>query len=253
MTMARSLPRTAVHPQPGNARPSGEARSATSHACSSGRPRRCRGTVCAAASPPLLGCFADRLVRKWPAAAATTAIPSPRQRSASSQVSPSTVARAALEWTIPASPWWGESVRLTIPPPAGFHRPFGGRLDHGQRAADVEPPDGPPALRGDPFRGNEVLAAGAVDQGCRGRDARAPSRRSASAPWRPRMSPATVEIAPPTSSAAASSPSGRRPAMTTRAPQRTSSAAVSLPSPVPPPVTSATRPASMSGAKMAEG
>jgi hypothetical protein len=63
-----------------------------------------------------------------------------------------------------------------------------------------------------------------------------------------RMSPATHEH--PRSEAAAASTSSRRPAMTTEAPQASSSFAVAFPKPVPPPVTIAARPRSISAVKI---
>src|SRR3954451_1621381 len=64
------------------------------------------------------------------------------------------------------------------------------------------------------------------------------------------MSPHTHDTRPPRAAAASASTSSRRPAITTEAPQATSSAAAWRPRFVPPPVTSATRPASRSDRKM---
>src|SRR5436305_10793945 len=66
------------------------------------------------------------------------------------------------------------------------------------------------------------------------------------------MSAATHEHASPISAAAASSTSGRRPAITTRAPHRISSAAAAFPRFVPPPVTITTRPSSAPSANTRE-
>ena len=67
-----------------------------------------------------------------------------------------------------------------------------------------------------------------------------------------RMSPATSEQRSPISAAGLASTSSRRPAITTCAPAAASSIAACLPRLVPPPVTSTTRPASASGAKICE-
>src|SRR4051794_29707783 len=84
---------------------------------------------------------------------------------------------------------------------------------------------------------------------------RRPKRSSAkptmrSAETGSRTSPATQEA--PMAEAAEASTSSRRPQITTDAPQRTSSAAAARPSPVPPPVTSTTRPSSRPGAETSE-
>src|SRR5215207_3090156 len=68
-----------------------------------------------------------------------------------------------------------------------------------------------------------------------------------------RTSPDTAQHPFPMSAVASSRTSGRRPATTTCAPAAASSIDAAFPRPVPPPVTRTTRPASASGAKIAEG
>src|SRR5437588_2039006 len=88
---------SSVTVEPLNARPSGEASSVTSQACSSTAPRRCRGTERAAPSLTVWGYFLVTSVAKCPAATAVTDTPDSCQRAASSRVSASTDARAAPE------------------------------------------------------------------------------------------------------------------------------------------------------------
>ena len=192
-------------------------------------------------------------VSKWPAAAATTAIPSAAHSRASSRVRPSVAARAALEWTIPVSPWCGERVTLTIaPPPAG-------RIARSAAARAMF--SVPPTLRLNTARQplGSIASAGAkyCPPALLTNTSRRPwrSRTASTMRWAPsgsRMSPGNAEASSPISPTAASSTSVRRPAMATVAPHAASSRAAALPRPVPPPVTSATRPASIVSAKMRE-
>ena len=69
---------SSVMTEPESARPSGDAASATSQACSSSRPRRWSGTVRAAARQTGSGYLRSDAVSKWPAASASTAMPSAR-------------------------------------------------------------------------------------------------------------------------------------------------------------------------------
>ncbi len=68
----------------------------------------------------------------------------------------------------------------------------------------------------------------------------------------PVAAPAAAPASSPISATAASSTSARRPAIVTPAPQRASSSALALPRPVPPPVTSATRPPSSPAANTSD-
>ena len=56
-------------------------------------------------------------VAKWPAASAVSLMPKRAHSIDSTRVRFSTAARAAEECAMPGSPWWGESVTLTILPP----------------------------------------------------------------------------------------------------------------------------------------
>ena len=153
---------------------------------------------------------------------------------------------------MPARPWCGESVTLTIvPPPRGRNASSAASRVIRSVAADVEPRDGAPALRLDRLGGREVLAAGVVDERV----------EAAAALEREADDPLGVAVARgrrrrrrcrPSSAAVAASTSSRRPQITTSAPQRRSSAAAALPSPVPPPVTSTARPASAPSANISE-
>ena len=196
-------------------------------------------------------CVSDSVANR-PSATAMTATPSRAHAAASSLVSASTAARAAPVCAIAGKPWWGETVTLTIVPRRRAHGQLVRGLAHRQRAVDVEPLDRAPALGGDALGGDEVLAAGVVEQEVeppvaleRAGDDRLGAGALADV-RRPPTSTAPRPRPPP-----ASSTSSRRPAITTDAPQRTSSAAAALPRLVPPPVTSATCPASTPSAKIA--
>ena len=136
-----------------------------SHACSSSRPSRCSGTVRAAAFQTASGYLRSDCVSKWPAATASTAIPSSRHSRASARVSPSTAARAALECVMP-----GQAVmrrERDVDDRAAALRPereLGRGARHQLGAADVEARDRAPALRLDRLGRHEVLAARVVDQ-----------------------------------------------------------------------------------------
>ena len=144
---------------------------------------------------------------------------------------------------MPASPWCGESVTLTtVPPPAGRKARSAASRVIRSVAADVEPRHRAPALRLDRLGGREVLAAGVVDQRV---EAAAALEREAHDPLGVGvLADVAGDVRAPSSAAVAASTSSRRPQITTSAPQRRSSAAAAFPRPVPPPVTSTTRPAS---------
>ena len=105
-------------------------------------------------------------VAKWPAARAVSLMPKRAHSIESTRVRFSTAARAAEECAMPGSPWWGESVTLTILPPRASgiialvatawvisHVPSTFRRMH--RAE---------ALRRDVLGRRHVLAAGVVDE-----------------------------------------------------------------------------------------
>ena len=97
-------------------------------------------------------------------AAATTAMPRGAHSAASSRVSCSTAARAAPVCAIAGMPWCGETVTLTTVPPSAPNPAPDRGAGHRVRPVDVEPAHGAPALGRDLLGGDEVLAAGVVDQ-----------------------------------------------------------------------------------------
>src|SRR4051794_18296969 len=229
---------------------------ATSHANSSSLPSRPSGTVPATPSTTGRGYLVRSVsVSKCPAARAVSRMLKRAHSIDRTRVRFSTAARAAEEWAIPGSPWWGDSVTFTILPPRAsgiialvattwlmsqvpstFSRITVRKPLAVMSSAGVM--YWPPAL----FTSTSTFPWRSST----------PSTRACT--WSSsRLSHSTASQRPPSPRAAVSSSgSARRPQTTTVAPQAASSRAEARPSPLPPPLTIATWPSSRPEAKIFE-